>query len=163
MSREYKTSQKHRTRYIYYPVDGPRIALSPGENGVTETDIQLLHAIDDAWVDEDRRNEYHTRTLNDHLETRNDGHRRNQKPIPIYTDLIDVFVAAEAEARHQERLSMLATAMETLLPQQLELFKKVYIDQRTYTNIASEEGVTEAAIRNRLHKMHTRLRKHFQA
>jgi len=62
---------------------------------------------------------------------------------------------------HQALLNKLAVAMESLLPQQLELFKKVYVDKRSNTDIAAEEGVTEAAIRNRLKKIHEKLRKHF--
>jgi len=51
--------------------------------------------------------------------------------------------------------------MECLLPQQKELFKKVYLDKRTNTDIAAEEGVTETAIRNRLKKIQEKLKKYF--
>jgi DNA-directed RNA polymerase specialized sigma24 family protein len=49
--------------------------------------------------------------------------------------------------------------MNSLQPRQRELFEKVYIQRRSYTSIAAEEGVTEAAIRNRLKKIHEKLKK----
>ena len=58
MSKAYKTSQKKRTNYIYYPAEGGQIVITPGENGVTEADIELLHSIDDNEVDEQRRYNY---------------------------------------------------------------------------------------------------------
>lgn len=66
---------------------------------------------------------------------------------------------AEDEAEHQDMLDKLTKAMECLLPQQKELFKKVYLEKRSNTDIATEEGVTEAAIRGRLKKLQERLRK----
>lgn len=58
MSKEYKTSQRKRTNYIYYLAEGGQIIITPGENGVTEADIELLHSIDDNEVDEQRRYNY---------------------------------------------------------------------------------------------------------
>jgi asparagine synthase (glutamine-hydrolysing) len=40
-----------------------------------------------------------------------------------------------------------------------ELIKKVFYEKRTNVSIAAEEGVTEAAIRNRLKKIYENLRK----
>jgi len=51
--------------------------------------------------------------------------------------------------------------METLEPQQRILFEKKYISKRSNTDIAAEEGVSEAAIRNRLKKIHQKLLKFF--
>jgi hypothetical protein len=70
MSRAYKTSQKKRTNYIYYTVEGTKIIITPGENGVTEADIQLLHAMDDDEVDEQRRYDNRVTT---HLDAYHDG------------------------------------------------------------------------------------------
>ena len=58
MKRAYKTSQKKRTNYIYYTAEGAKIVITPGEDGVTEAYIQLLHEMDDAEVDEQRRYDY---------------------------------------------------------------------------------------------------------
>lgn len=46
MKRAYKTSKKKRTNYIYYTAEGTKIVITPGEDGVTEADIELLHTMD---------------------------------------------------------------------------------------------------------------------
>lgn len=46
--RQYKTGRKNRATYIYYSADGKKLMeLVPGENGVTEADIAMLHEQDD--------------------------------------------------------------------------------------------------------------------
>ena len=45
-----KTSMKKRESYTYYFNDGTKVVLRPGEEGVTEEHIKMLHAMDDAEV-----------------------------------------------------------------------------------------------------------------
>ena len=65
----------------------------------------------------------------------------------------------EREAVRQEGMARLYSAMEVLSPSQRELVEKVYFEERKITDIAREEGVSEAAIRNRLKKIYSRLKK----
>lgn len=67
----------------------------------------------------------------------------------------DVVQAVEDLFTNEE----LYKAVETLLPQQKELIHKVYFQELTLVEIAKGEGVTEAAIRNRLKKIYRRLEK----
>ncbi|NBI92873.1 sigma-70 family RNA polymerase sigma factor [Lachnospiraceae bacterium] len=74
----------------------------------------------------------------------------------------ELFVSAEdteREAERREDMARLYSAMEILSPSQRELVKKVYFEKRKITDIAREEGVSEAAIRNRLKKIYSRLKK----
>ena len=74
----------------------------------------------------------------------------------------ELFVSAEdteREAERREDMARLYSAMEILSPSQRELVKKVYFEERKITDIAREEGVSEAAIRNRLKKIYSRLKK----
>jgi RNA polymerase sigma factor (sigma-70 family) len=161
MSRAYKTSQKKRTNYIYYTAEGTKIVITPGEDGVTEADIELLHTMDDEEVDEQRRYDYRVTT---HLDAYHDGEEeaandRNKYLADDTGNPEHLIVEAENEAEHKDMLDKLRKAMECLLPQQKDLFKKVYLERLSNTDIAAEEGVTEAAIRNRLKKLYERLRK----
>lgn len=163
MKREYKTSQKNRTNYIYYTSEGTKIMITPGENGVTEADIELLHTMDDTEVDGQRRYDYRVPA---HLDAYHDGESdaaddRNKYLADDSTNPEELCITNEEEQEHQAYLDKLAEAMACLLPQQKELFKKVYLDKRSNTDIAAEEGVTEAAIRNRLKKMNEKLRRYF--
>ena len=161
MKRAYKTSKKKRTNYIYYTAEGTKIVITPGEDGVTEADIELLHTMDDDEVDEQRRYDYRVTT---HLDAYHDGEEEaaNDRNKYLADDTVNpehLIIQAEDEAEHQDMLDKLTKAMECLLPQQKELFKKVYLEKRSNTDIATEEGVTEAAIRGRLKKLQERLRK----
>ena len=162
MSRNFKTSQKNRTTYIYYISEGDRIILTPDEKGVTEADIDLLHEMDDTETDLQRRFDYRISSL----DAFHDGNGKSADDRNAYLadDSMNpeiISIDHENKKTHQSQLDTLATAMECLLPQQIELFKKIYVDRRTNTNIAAEEGVTEAAIRNRLKKINEKLRKYF--
>ena len=74
----------------------------------------------------------------------------------------ELFVSAEdteGETERREDMARLYSAMEALSPSQRELVEKVYFEERKITDIAREEGVSEAAIRNRLKKIYSRLKK----
>ena len=73
----------------------------------------------------------------------------------------ELFASAEDTERaveHREDMARLYSAMEALSPSQRELVKKVYFEERKIMDIAAEEGVSEAAIRNRLKKIYSRLK-----
>ena len=74
----------------------------------------------------------------------------------------ELFASAEDTERaveHREDMARLYSAMEALSSSQRELVKKVYFEERKIADIAREEGVSEAAIRNRLKKIYSRLKK----
>ena len=74
----------------------------------------------------------------------------------------ELFASAEDTEKaveHREDMARLFSAMEALSPSQRELVKKVYFEERKITDIAREEGVSEATIRNRLKKIYSRLKK----
>ena len=62
----------------------------------------------------------------------------------------------------ENRIKKVQAAIKTLQPQQQELIRKKFYDNRTNVDIAAEEGVTEAAIRNRLKKIYSNLSKNFK-
>ena len=58
--RQYKTSKKNRATYTYYSAAGKKLMeLIPGENGITEADIAMLHEQDDLEYNAQRREDYH--------------------------------------------------------------------------------------------------------
>ncbi len=94
----------------------------------------------------------------------NNDHKETRRHVSL--DGMDyegeLFVSAkdtEGEAVRREDMARLFSAMETLSPDQRELVEKVYFEERKITDIAREEGVSEAAIRNRLKKIYSRLKK----
>ena len=62
----------------------------------------------------------------------------------------DLFLANETN-------SHLFTALQSLLPQQQELIRQVFFEEKSQAAIARETGITEGAVRHRLSKIYKRL------
>ncbi|MCM3761061.1 sigma-70 family RNA polymerase sigma factor [Alkalihalobacillus oceani] len=161
MKKKYRTSLKKRTEYIYYFANGDRTTITPGKCGVTEIDIQLNHSLNDEEVKAWNRNIY---KLDGHLEDFTDGDSTgasdyNKRLADHDANPLNQIIAAENAQEKQAMISKLTKAKSQLLPQQRDLLKQVWEENRTNTDIAAEEGVTEAAIRNRLNKIYKKLRR----
>ncbi|OXS26571.1 MAG: RNA polymerase subunit sigma-24 [Acetobacterium sp. MES1] len=159
--RKFKTPEKNRPSYTYYSVDGSKIKITPDEEGVTNTVISTLHAWDDQEFDAERRENYHVPV---HLESYqdtsdDDATDRNPYLIDPAPNPVETLIKSIDADEHEARLEKLKTAIDTLQLQQKVLIQKVFYEGRTYVDIAAEEGVTEAAIRNRLKKIFNNLRK----
>lgn len=64
-------------------------------------------------------------------------------------------IAAQFEAA--EEVDALHKAIQTLLPQQKELLKKVFFEGRSVSSIARDEGVDESSVRERLTRIYAKL------
>lgn len=94
----------------------------------------------------------------------NNNHRETRRHVSLdgmdYEGEIFASVADTAgEMESREDISRLYNAMGSLSPAQRELIVKVYFKKIRIVDIARAEGVTEAAIRNRLQKIYARLKK----
>lgn len=133
----------------------------PGQNGKVKVRYEFITGeVSEIEVDQDfsdllvdfERQEYN----NDHKETRRhvslDGMDYEGE---IFTSGADT----ENEAESREDISRLYCAMEALSSAQRELVLKVFFEKVRIVDIARAEGVTEAAVRNRLQKIYARLKK----
>lgn len=159
--RKFKTPEKNRPSYTYYPAGGMKIEINPGENGVTNALINMLHDWDDQEVDAQRREDYHAPV---HLESYQDASDkdatdRNPYLIDLEPNPMESLIQSIDADEHEDRLAKLRSAIETLQPQQKALIQKVFYEGCTYVDIAAKEGVSEAAIRNRIKKIFNNLRK----
>ena len=162
MSRKFKTKKNERTSYIYYPSEGPQIILTPGEDGVTETDITMLHTMDDNEYDKDRRINYRTTYISSYfIGEDDDADDRNRYLIDYDSDIHSIMEKKLEEKNYRLNLETLKKSMQSLLPKQRELIYKIYFEGRSNTDIAAEEGITEAAVRNRLKKIYSKILKNF--
>jgi len=159
--RKFKTPEKNRTSYTYFSIDGSKIKINSDEEGVSNTVIAALHAFDDQEVDAKRREDYHAPVHLEAYQVASDEDATDRNPYLIDREpnpMESLIQALDADC-HADRLARLRSAIETLQPQQKALIQKVFDQGRTYVDIAAEEGVTEAAIRNRLKKIFNKLRK----
>ena len=93
----------------------------------------------------------------DHRETRRHNSVENLQEQGIH--LIDHGADVVSAIEKLETNEILQNALAKLLPQQRELIRQVFIEGRTMTSIAREEGVTAKAIQDRVNKVKNRLRK----
>lgn len=76
----------------------------------------------------------------------------------------ELFASAEdteGEAVRRADMARLYSAMEALSPSQRELVQKVYFEERKITDIAREEGVSHAAIHDRLERIYRKIKNNF--
>ena len=71
----------------------------------------------------------------------------------------DISNDIEVKAEEAETTGEVKSAIKTLLPSQQDLIEKVFYKNMKLVDIAAHEGVTEAAIRNRLNKIYKKLEK----
>lgn len=157
--RKFKTAEKNRTNYVYYTAEGKKIVLTLDD--VDSDWIAFLHGEDDESVDADRREDYHVPV---HYDAYSDGEGDDAADRNAYmeddaSDPFESLIQSMDAAEHEDKLKRLKAAIQTLQPQQIALIQKVFYENRTNVDIAAEEGVTEAAIRNRLKKIYTNLAK----
>ncbi len=65
----------------------------------------------------------------------------------------------EVKVEEAETTDEVKSAIKTLLKSQQDLIEKVFYKNMKIVDIAASEGVTEAAIRNRLNKIYRKLKK----
>ena len=143
------------------------VRLTAGLDGVTEEWIDTLNNFDhdEALIEryaaesKDLRYENFKASIsngdsgNAGLEEFNGFATRKTDPAEL------LFSEIEAESKDITKLSK---AILSLTPKQIDLIYALYGEHKTCSEIAREEGVTEAAIRNRLKKILNRLKKLIQ-
>ncbi|WP_314790001.1 RNA polymerase sigma factor [Mogibacterium diversum] len=164
--RKFKTAEDSRTNYIYYTAEGKQIVIMLGMadrdgSEVTEEMITILHGLDDDQVDADRREEYKCPV---HYDSYHDGEGedaddRNPYLADSKADPLEIMLASIDEQEYLGKIERLKVALSTLTELQKDtVYKKFYL-KMTNVDIAAEEGVSEAAIRNRLKKIYANLSK----
>ena len=164
MSGKFKTSKKKRSDYIYYTSEGKKIVITPGEDGVTEADIELLHSMDDLELDKQRRYEYRVDT---HLDSYFDGENesandRNKYLADNSMNPEETLISAEEKQEFQTLIKDLPNAIEKLLPQQKELIDEFYYKDFKIDDLAEKYGVTHVAIIDRLKRIYKNLEKNLK-
>lgn len=159
--RKFKTAEDNRTNYIYYFNDGTSYTITPGENGENATIISQLHGMDDDELNAQRREAYHCPVHYDNY-CDDDGNSADDcNPYLAdnsYNPLAQILTSI-ANEEHSARIERLKVALSELTDKQKDTVYKKFYKNMTNVQIAAEEGVSEAAIRNRLTKIYATLKK----
>lgn len=127
-----------KIQYSY--CDGQSISIEV-EDSLGEVVIQL---------DRDEYN-INRRETRRHESYSDDNDKRDTLADPAADVETDVIRAVENNRLYQ--------AVQALQPRQQELVRQIYFENRKIADIARQQGVTEGAVRDRLRKIHERLKK----
>ncbi|GHU52856.1 hypothetical protein AGMMS49975_09550 [Clostridia bacterium] len=151
--RKYRTPQNKRVTYIYE--NG--VEIRPGENGVTEVDIAMLHRFDDTeW------NQYHADTRNDlksHSAPTVSIEEVDADGVWLENIATNPFEILSEQEDADLRVSSVRKAIEKLPPKQRDAVIAVWLDGMTARDYANSKGVSEAAISQMLTRSFNRLKK----
>ena len=97
------------------------------------------------------------------------NNRREGRRHQSYSDdndkrdsFVDETVDVEGNAYQNIDNAKLKAAIGSLLPHQRKLIQEVFLAERSIADIALEDGVNEAAIRDRLKKIYRKLKKYLR-
>ena len=156
MARNFKTPKKARTTYkVYDAYDRVVAEFIPGQDGVTEILIQQLHAADDDEYDANRRESYHV-PVHYMAYTTSDAEEAEDRNLYLADETADPSLIFEEAISRAEFKHEFNKRWRCLTKEQRQL---VVRKARGETNvaIATELGVSEAAVRKQL----KRIQKHF--
>ncbi|GHU48858.1 hypothetical protein FACS1894127_0450 [Clostridia bacterium] len=164
MNRQFKTSKKKRDRYIYYDSYGNKVAeIKPGENDVTEAFISTLHEMDDDSVDSDRREvykaPYHLDAFCFDDESGSDD--RNGWLADESGNPETILIENEEEFEYDRKIARTKELVDSLSPEQKQLYDDLYDQELSGREVARREGVVEGTIRKRKNKLLDGLRENF--
>ena len=133
--------------YIYQDACGNvTCKIKAGENGVTQDFIDILVEMDDKeWNKE--------RYLHESIEVPFDEYAENV----LINRIENAENEQEPEPNRMEEL--LKQCVERLKPEQQELHHKVMAEQKSYSEVAEEKGVTKQAIYGQMETLKRKLKK----
>lgn len=174
--RIHKTKSSERGIYKYFYADGTKFTVTPGENGVTEIDIQQLHRIDDSEVYNNIKNAkppveaWQKSSIEEWKKLHPDEEPPKNWAISLQqltdpdngNDLGDKSsllkeISDLTNEQESPVIDRLHDLIESLSPQQHDTYRKVIIEGIPMVKVAAEEGVSETAIRHRMDKIKARI------
>jgi RNA polymerase sigma factor (sigma-70 family) len=157
MDRRYKTGKNNRSTYIYYSQKEGcdhdiKVVLKSGEDGITETMIEILHALDDEEFDNTRRADDHRDCYLFASDAVDHANQLDHLPAEN-NDLDDLLDLKIRDFRIRQ-------AVADLEPTQQELVQQIFFKGHTAAEIAAERGVSRAAISQQLKRIYHHLQKY---
>ena len=151
MSRKFKTSKKNRINYIYYDSNGIKTVLIPGEDGVNEATIEILHQFDDEEVNNNRRETRRHSSIGE----------INDKSKYIKDLYVDVEEEALSKIESEATEKIVQDTLLELKPQQRDLINKLYLSDNpmTQAEYAEELGIEESSVSQKAWRARTKIKK----
>lgn len=172
-----KTEAKQRGTYTYFGTT-EKVTITPSKDGVTELDIKLLHSLDDHEVYINIKNSRPKMDEQEKVAVKEWQEAHPGEVAPKNWNIsIDAFdgedgnsqdkskVLEEAYYSLQEEVSpaveRLRDVVETLTPEQQELYQMVIIQSMTLTEAAEVIGTSIPNIHKRMNRIYEQIKKKF--
>ena len=157
------TNKNDNTTYTYKSVDGTTSTIRVGENGVTEDMIILLKAEDHKEELQELYQERHSsyafkNAMRRYYQSGNETAENPLEQIPDPHAAIEEILFSE-DADESELLQRLCQAIDHLTDNQRDLIHELYGMKKKIVEIAQEQNVSPAAIRDRRAKIFKRIEK----
>jgi RNA polymerase sigma factor (sigma-70 family) len=147
-----RTPKDQRADYVYESVTGASFTLHPSENGVTEADIETLHAEDDDEVNGNQKQ-----------------HRKGRKCAPegtvSYEGVDEDGVWIEGNAKNpldivinDETCRRVRDAVSKLKPKQADAITAVWLEGMSAKEYADLRGIAENTVSDRIKRGFDKLR-----
>ena len=140
--------------YTWVFTDGAKIILRTVDNGITESDLDLLCQIDQRDANDRQRYRRH----NISLESFVDSIDRSLLLMDVRADTEDVVLDQLEEQYWHDRL---AESLSLLSSAQIRLLEQVFLEELSLREIARREGVCDNVIRKRLKGTLKKLKRNF--
>lgn len=170
-----KTSSKQRTTYTYIDAEGNRTVLRPGENGVTEVHIKMLHAADDAEVYNNLKNAHPEPTKEEKLQRAEWERLHPGEKAPANWNLsLDVALTdeadsatlgdmiAEPEESENPMVELLREAAETFTERQKQVYQIHLLDGFSAKETAEILGISAPAVTKHKQRVIEIIKKFFE-
>lgn len=158
--KNFRTKKSNRGTYRYYFVTGDMNEIEVSSE-IKDSDIALLHKFDDEEVNMEHKNSYHGLCyLEDFLD--DDKGLENHPVLVDNRHPLEEILEGENQELRGQLFGVLHQELEKLTPNQRKTVDKIFYEGLNHSELAREEGVSETAIRHRLRKIYSRLRKNIQ-
>ena len=160
MTRNNKTGRKKRSIYIFHTANDEKLVIKPDQDGMSDNYIELLHSLDDEEFLRQRREGRKAIHFDSFTELADDlTDEFNPFLVDIDSDPAKIIIEEEDQEELERLLKKLRRALNVLSDKQIELLVKYYVLSYSQVTLAEEEGVTDAAIRDRLKTIYKKLKK----
>ncbi|WP_102343591.1 sigma-70 family RNA polymerase sigma factor [Galactobacillus timonensis] len=175
-----KTKSNERSTYTYESNDGTRVTIYPGKDGVTELDIKMLHALDDAEVYNNIKN---TRPPVEDWQKKAIEEWKNshpgEEPAKNWNLSLDQMTANEDEGGYGDKFRGLSDlskepdlkkrlaiesiheVVATFPNDQIDLYELYYIKEYSKAEIAEKYHTSRANITQRVNRLEEKIKKYF--
>lgn len=121
-----KSSKKHQETYVYVGVDGRKVEIIPGQDGVTEAFISLLHEMDNESINAERRERRKAPKYIEDIFSEDVPDDKNCLLCDSHYDPAEMMQAKTDAEDHEQQMVKVQEALNALAERQKRTIEKLF-------------------------------------